>query len=160
MNLKKFLPLPEKNRDGEAGHSRRIKEFVDIVFYDIPYSSESSEAQKKIGTALEEKYRQLREDLTEGQAFDRILSEYGQLPRMAALAGYSEEQAKNWRSSGNAMDRKSARKELWKLFDTAVELGSSTAFFCGHARSRAYHHSLRQLMGTRADSAGFACLLF
>ena len=52
MNLKKFLPLPEKNRDGEAGHSRRIKEFVDIVFYDIPYSSESSEAQKKSGRLL------------------------------------------------------------------------------------------------------------
>ena len=114
MNLKQFLTLTKKNENDESRDNRRIKAVIEAMFDDIPYSPETSEAQSRIETALCEKYGELCQDKPEGEAFDALLAEYGQLAQMAALAGYSEEQVKSWRSAGNALDLKSTRKMLWK----------------------------------------------
>ena len=113
MNLKRFLTLTKNEKD-ESRDNRRIKAVIDAMFDDIPYSPESSEAQGKIETALCDKYSELCQDKPEGEAFDELLAKYGQLAQMAALAGYSEEQVKSWRSAGNALELKSTRKMLWK----------------------------------------------
>lgn len=92
----------------------RISNLVEIVFDDIPYSLEASEAQEKIESALEAEYIKLCEDRTEGEAIDELLSEYGKLAKMAQLAGYSDEQAKAWRNAGDAIELKSAKKMIRK----------------------------------------------
>ena len=61
-----------------------------------------------------EKYVELCKEKSGGEAFDELLSKYGQLAQMASLAGYSEEHVKSWRSSGDVLDLKSTRKMLWK----------------------------------------------
>ena len=92
----------------------RISELVGLVFDDIPYSPEAYEAQEKISTALDEKYSELCENSTEGEAIDTILSDYGQLTKMAQLAGYTEEQALAWRSSGDAAELRPTKNIIWK----------------------------------------------
>ncbi len=92
----------------------RISNLVEIVFDDIPYSLEVSEAQEKIESALEAEYIKLCKDRTEGEALDELLSEYGKLTKMAQLAGYSDEQAKTWRNAGDAIELKSAKKIMRK----------------------------------------------
>ena len=92
----------------------KIRDFVGLVFDDIPYTPEISDAQDKITEKLDEKYEKLCEDKPDGEAFDEILEQYGQLTKMSELAGYSAEQAQTWRNSGDALDLKSAKKELWK----------------------------------------------
>ena len=93
---------------------KKTDKLADLVFEDIPYSPESSEAQEKINTALDEKYRELCEKMTEGEATDKILSEYGTLTKMAELAGYTQEQALAWRNAGDASELKPTKKLLWK----------------------------------------------
>ena len=92
----------------------KIADLVGIVFDDIPYSSETSEAQEKIEAALDEKYTALCESKAEGEALDELLAEYGSLTKMAQLAGYSEEQALAWRSAGDAIELKPTKKLIWK----------------------------------------------
>ncbi|MDE6425527.1 MAG: hypothetical protein K2K89_05255 [Ruminococcus sp.] len=92
----------------------RISNLVEIVFDNIPYSLETSEAQENIESALEAEYIKLCEDRTEGEALDELLSEYGKLTKMAQLAGYSDEQAKAWRNAGDTIELKSAKKMINK----------------------------------------------
>ena len=87
---------------------------VEMMFEDIPYSPETSEAQSRIETALGQRYSELCQDKSGGEAYDALLAECGQLGQMASLAGYTPEQAKAWRTAGNAQDMKSTRKTLWK----------------------------------------------
>lgn len=94
--------------------NRRTQQLAEIIFEDIPYSPEVSEAQEKINSALDEKYRELCGTLSEGEATDKILSEYGSLVKMAELAGYTEEQALAWRSAGDAAELKPTKKLIWK----------------------------------------------
>ena len=74
---------------------QKISEFVRLFFSELPYSEETEIAKKKIGTALEEEYRVLSADLPEEDAWEALLSRYGTLSKMARLAGYSEENAKD-----------------------------------------------------------------
>ena len=93
---------------------KRTDQLVELLFDDIPYSPEAGEAQEKICRALDGKYRELCKDMPEGEAMDALLSEYGQLSKMAQLAGYSDEQAKAWRNAGDAAELKPTKKLLWK----------------------------------------------
>lgn len=107
----------------------KITYLVGLMFDDIPYSAETGEAQKKIESALYDKYSELCQSKSQGEALDDILSEYGQLAHMAELAGYSPKQIKAWRSKGDAIELKPTRKLLLKqrrrsyaaafFFDTA-----------------------------------------
>ncbi|MBQ8960182.1 MAG: metallophosphoesterase [Ruminococcus sp.] len=92
----------------------KIQGLVQLLFDDIPYSPEASRAQEKIQEALSEKYSQLCRESSEGEAIDALLAEYGQLTKMAALAGYTEEQALAWRNSGDAAELRPTKKLMWK----------------------------------------------
>lgn len=94
--------------------SGRIKALTQLVFDDIPYSPEAGEAQEKITAALDERFKALCETAPEGEAIDTLLAEYGQLTKMAELAGYSEEQALAWRSAGDAAELRPTKKLIWK----------------------------------------------
>lgn len=93
---------------------KRTDRLIDMIFDDIPYSPEVNEAQEKISSALDEKYRELCKDRTEGEAIDEVLAGYGSLPELAKLAGYTEEQAKAWRDAGDAAELKPTKKLFWK----------------------------------------------
>jgi len=92
----------------------KITYLVGLMFDDIPYSIETSEAQKKIEYALYEKYSELCKIKSEGEALDDILSKYGKLSQMAELAGYSSKQTKAWRNAGGAIELKPTKKLLFK----------------------------------------------
>ena len=101
----------------------KIAYLVGLMFDDIPYSIETSKAHKKIESALYEKYSELCQSKSEGEALDDIFSEYGQLAQMAELAGYSPKQTKSWRSLGGAIELKPTRKLLnkqrWRTYAAA-----------------------------------------
>lgn len=97
-----------KQTDSE--HNSRIRTLVQLVFEDIPYSPEASEAQEKIEAALSAKYAALRGEHSEGEALDMLLADSGKLTDMAALAGYTEEQATAWRNAGDAVELKPTKK--------------------------------------------------
>ncbi|MBR1863664.1 MAG: metallophosphoesterase [Ruminococcus sp.] len=102
-----------KDSSGKT-HNRKIESIVEVLFDDIPYSPEASEAQSRIETSLTEKYEKLCRDRSEGEATDTLLSEYGSLTKMARLAGYTEEQALSWRNAGDAAELRPTRKLIWK----------------------------------------------
>ena len=94
--------------------NNKITDLVGIVFDDIPYSPQASEAQDKIETALADKYSGLCEEKPDGEALDELLAEYGSLTKMAQLAGYSEEDALAWRNAGDAAELKPTKKIIWR----------------------------------------------
>lgn len=93
---------------------KRTDQLADLIFDDIPYSPEASQAQEKITKALDEKYQELCSDLSEGEAMDKLLSDYGSLTKMAELAGYTGEQALAWRNAGDAAELKPTKKLMWR----------------------------------------------
>ncbi|MBR1383312.1 MAG: hypothetical protein IJ555_05805, partial [Ruminococcus sp.] len=62
-----------KDSSGKT-HNRKIESIVEVLFDDIPYSPEASEAQSRIETSLTEKYEKLCRDRSEGEATDTLLS--------------------------------------------------------------------------------------
>ena len=76
----------------------RIQTLIDMLFEDIPYSEETFLAQEKIKVKLNQEYNKLLETNTEGSAFEQLLNRYRRLTSVAALAGYTEERVKKWRS--------------------------------------------------------------
>ena len=103
-----------KKQHTASGLHSRLAPVVDLIFDDIPYSPETDEAQAKISSALDEKYRELCKSKSEGEAVDAVLAEYGSLTQMAELAGYTAEQALAWRDSGDAAELRPPRKLMWK----------------------------------------------
>ena len=70
--------------------TERIRKFIELFFDGLPYSDETAEAREKIENALEEK--------APNAAPDELAAEYGSYEKLAALAGYSAEESKAWRS--------------------------------------------------------------
>ena len=101
-----------KDKAPQTDH--RIRSVVGALFDDIPYSPEASEAQTKIESALDEKFRELCQDRSEGEALDALLAEYGQLTKMAELAGFAPDQARAWRNAGDAAELAPTKKTIWK----------------------------------------------
>ncbi len=93
---------------------KRTDPLVEWMFEDIAYSTEVSEAQEKIRSALDEKYHELCKNASEGEATDMLLEEYGQLVKMAQLAGYTEEQVLAWRNVGDAQELRLTKKLMWR----------------------------------------------
>lgn len=92
--------------------NRKIKAVVDMLFDDIPYSEEVSEAQSKIETALNTEFDKIKADMHEDEALEELLGKYGKLSQMAELAGYPAESANKWRKEGEAVDIRPLKKEL------------------------------------------------
>ena len=90
----------------------RIQTLIDMLFEDIPYSEETFLAQEKIKVKLNQEYNKLLETNTEGSAFEQLLNRYRSLSSVAALAGYTEERVKKWRSQTDVKKLIPLKKEL------------------------------------------------
>ena len=91
---------------------QRIRRLVGLLFEDIPYSPETAAAEEQIAAALDQKYTERAAETSPDAALDEIISRYGKLSDMAALAGFSPEQAAAWREAGDAVSEKPLRKSL------------------------------------------------
>ena len=90
----------------------RIRQLTGLVFEDIPYSPETAAAEEQIAAALDKAYTERAAETTPDEALDEIISKYGRLSDMAALAGFSPEQAAAWREAGDAISIRPLRKSL------------------------------------------------
>ena len=86
------------------GAEKRIEEFADLFLNTLDYSPAFAEANDRIRAALQEKAKEL--------SFEELAESYGSLEKLAALAGYSAQDAKAWRGSGTALDTGTLNKEL------------------------------------------------
>ncbi len=100
-------------KDKIEQHSNcKIKAVIDLMFDDIPYSEEVVEAQKKIETALNAEFDNIKEGKHEDEALEDLLGKYGRLSQMAELAGYPADIAEKWRGDTEAVDIRPLRKEI------------------------------------------------
>ena len=86
------------------GVQKRIEEFADLFLNDLDYSPAFAEANDRIRAALQEKAKEL--------SFEELAESCGSLEKLAALAGYSAQDAKLWRGSGTALDADTLKTEL------------------------------------------------
>jgi len=103
-----------KRETEQTAPNRKIKAVVDMMFDDIPYSEEVTQAQDKITQALNTEFDRIKADRHEDEALEELLGRYGRLSQMAELAGYSADSADKWRKEGEAVDLRPLRKELLK----------------------------------------------
>ena len=82
----------------------RIRKYIGLFFDELPFSDEAAQAREKIGKALEE--------AAPDALPDELAAQYGSYEKLAALAGYTEAEAKAWRSTEALRDRGEVKKEL------------------------------------------------
>ena len=96
----------------------RIRKYIGLFFDELPYSTETAEACEKIGKALEE--------AAPDAAPDELAADYGSYEKLAALAGYTEEDARAWRSTEKLRDigevKKELRRQRWRSYLIAALL--------------------------------------
>lgn len=93
---------------------KRIINFIDMFFEDIPYSDEVFQAQKKIEKILNTEYEKLYIETSRDIALEMIVKKYGKLSDLAVLAGYSSEVAEKWRYAGEVKECKTLKKEIFR----------------------------------------------
>ena len=103
-----------KKKNEQNTLNRKIKAVVDMMFDDIPYSEEVTQAQDKITQALNTEFDKIRSDRHEDEALEELLGRYGKLSQMAELAGYPSDSAEKWRGETQAVDIRPLKKEIWK----------------------------------------------
>ena len=92
--------------------NNRIHKFIDFFFDGLPYSTKTAEAQTRIERLLIER---------ESEASpDKLASDYGSYEKLAALAGYTAEDAAQWRNTETARGITAVKKELrqqrWRAY--------------------------------------------
>lgn len=92
--------------------SQRIEQLVSLYFQGIPFSVQTLEAQQAIQGALEQQLNQLTPELGQEAAFEAVVQRYPRLADMAALAGYSSEEAESWRRTDQAKGLSLVKKQL------------------------------------------------
>ena len=93
-----------KRQNEQTASNRKIKAVVDMMFDDIPYSEEVTQAQDKIKQALNTEIDKIKADRHEDEALEELLGKYGKLSQMAELAGYPAESEEKWRGETQAVD--------------------------------------------------------
>ena len=90
----------------------RIRKFIGLFFDELPFSEEAAAARNKIEKALV--------DTAPDATPEKLAAEYGSYEKLAALAGYSAEESKAWRSTESLTDGKEVKKELrrqrWRAY--------------------------------------------
>ena len=84
--------------------TERIRKFIGLFFDELPFSDEAAEARGKIAAALSEQ--------AADAAPDELAASYGSYEKLAALAGYSAEESKAWRSTEALRNSGEVKKEL------------------------------------------------
>ena len=82
----------------------RIRKFIELFFGGLPYSEAAAEARVRIGEALNEK--------APDASPEELAAEYGSYEKLAALGGYSPEDALAWRSTESLRAVDDIKKEL------------------------------------------------
>ena len=65
--------------------NRKIKAVVDMMFDDIPYSEEVTQAQEKIETALNTEFDKIKADRHEDEALEELLGRYATSPSVRSF---------------------------------------------------------------------------
>ena len=90
----------------------RIRKFIGLFFDELPYSEEAEAARAKIEQTLEE--------AAPDAAPDELAAAYGSYEKLAALAGYSAEESRTWRSTETLRDggevKKELRRQRWRVY--------------------------------------------
>ena len=86
--------------------SDRSDKWTDLFFDELPYSEEMMRAKQKVRVALSEEESSF--------SFETIAEKYNTLDRLAALVGYTSEDAERWRKGGKILDLKGTKKSLRK----------------------------------------------
>ena len=103
-----------KKKTDQNSPNRKIKAVLDMMFDDIPYSEDVTQAHEKIEAALNAEFDKIKNDRREDEALEELLGKYGRLSQMAELAGYPVDNAKKWRGETQAVDIRSLKKEIWR----------------------------------------------
>ena len=82
----------------------RIKQWIAMFFDSLPYSEETAEARDIIEQALQ--------NTASDAAPDELAAKYGSYEKLAAIGGYTPEDAAGWRSTEALRDRAAIKKEL------------------------------------------------
>ena len=81
-----------------------IEQWIVLFFDRLPYSEETAEARGKIEQALQ--------NTAPDAAPDELAAKYGSYEKLAAIGGYTPEDAADWRSTEALRDRVAIKKEL------------------------------------------------
>ena len=89
-----------------------IEQWIALFFDRLPYSEEAAEARGKIERALQNK--------APDAAPDELAEKYGSYEKLAAIGGYTPEDAAGWLSTEALRDRAAIKKELrqqrWRVY--------------------------------------------
>ena len=100
--------------------NNRIHKFIDFFFDGLPYSAKTAEARRKIEEALVK---------SESDASpDKLASDYGSYEKLAALGGYTAEDAEQWRNTETARDIAAVKKDLRQQRQRAYLISLLLAF--------------------------------
>ena len=93
-----------------------IEQWIALFFDRLPYSEEATEARGKIERALQNK--------APDAAPDELAEKYGSYEKLAAIGGYTPEDAAGWLSTEALRDRAAIKKELrqqrWRVYMVAL----------------------------------------
>lgn len=96
--------------------NRRIKQWVALFFDDLPYSEETARARERIEAALNEQAADAQPD--------ELAARCGSYEALAALGGYSAEDARAWRGTEALRDGADVKSELraqrWRVYIAAA----------------------------------------
>lgn len=84
-----------------------MRELNDQLFENIAYSAENREAKKRIEQALENEYKKEQKRSSKIEAKGKIMQQYGEISKAAALAGLTQEKIIKLEDLKNCIDRKS-----------------------------------------------------
>lgn len=93
---------------------KRIINFINMYFENIPYSDEIYQAKKKIEKILNSEYDKLSLSTSKDTALEIIVKKYSRLSDMAVLAGYSSKDVEKWRNAGDVKIFKTLKKEIFR----------------------------------------------
>lgn len=99
----------------------RIGQWLALFFDGLPYSEAAAEARDRIGRALR--------DAAPDAAPDELAARYGSYESLAALGGYTPEDAAGWRSTEALRDAAGLKKELRGQRRRAYLVALLSAFF-------------------------------
>ena len=122
-----------------------IRNYVEGFFENIPYSEAAFAAKEKMVAALEEARQR-------AGSFEALVGEYPSLNALAALAGYTEKDVRQWRSTEGLTGPeelrrlfKRKRRNVW-LFMIPLTLAIVYALFAVLYRTGIYHRALALVM--------------
>ena len=128
----------------------RIEQWIAMFFDSLPYSEETAEARDKIEQALQ--------NTAPDAAPDELAAKYGSYEKLAAIGGYTPEDAAGWRSTEALRDSAAIKKELRQQRWRVCLIALLSAFILAELLWTIYNAFSRNL--EFFFTLGFGALLF